>query len=286
MTKSIRLLLLISPMVLLLIAAFVMPMLNMIAVSFSSDTGAVHADSLSLKNYMEFFTDGYYLGMVAESIRVSVVSTVVTISVSYIVAFYLSRTAGWERTIILAVCLLPLFVNIVVGILGWYILLLPFGFVQQMAASLGIVTGPLRAFDSFFTLVFVLTFEHLPFGILILSASLQNVPQDRIRAAQCLGAGPMRILRTVLIPLTMPGILASTVLVFSLTASSYLVPVLITGDRFMVLPLGIFTYTNQLLNWPMAAVMAVTLLVFVFSLSYTLTRLGEHISRRGKWEIA
>ena len=98
-------------------------------------------------------------------------------------------------------------------------------------ASLGLVTGSLQWLRTMPALVGVLTYEHIPFAVLILVSSLQAIPQDKINAARLLGAGVPRIFFTLILPLTMPGLVASAILVFSLSASSYLVPILIGAQR-------------------------------------------------------
>jgi ABC-type spermidine/putrescine transport system permease subunit I len=223
--------------------------------------------------------------MAVNSLLVGLCTTVATILVSYPVAFYLTRCGSWERTLISVACLLPIFVNLIVGILGWWILMLPFGVMQQALTALGLIDGPLRLLRSFPALVLVLTYEHIPFAVLILASTLQNVPRDRIDAARIMGASNARILRTVLLPLTVPGIVASAILVFSLSVSSYLIPILIGAQRVPVIPMAIFSYGTEQMNWPMGSALAFALLVGVALITYGFTLLAGHLSRRGKWEV-
>lgn len=99
---------------------------------------------LTLVNFREFLGDSFYLEMVLNSVLLGAATVVATLLIGYPVAFYLTRASGWERTLISVACLLPIFVNLIVGVLGWYILFLPYGVLQQLLAALGLVDGPIR----------------------------------------------------------------------------------------------------------------------------------------------
>jgi ABC-type spermidine/putrescine transport system permease subunit I len=275
------------PVLLLLVFFFIVPLMQLLQLSMLSQQPTLQQPSpgFSIANYARIFQDSFYLQMTATSIMLGVCTTLATVLIAYPVAYYITRISGWERTLISVACLLPIFVNVIVSILGWYILLLPFGVIQQTLAALGIVSGPLQLLRTFPALVAVLTYEHLPFAVLILVSSLQAIPTDKINAARLLGASVPRIVRTIIIPLTMPGLVASVILVFSLSTSSYLAPILIGAQRIPVLPLAIFSYGTELQNWPLAAALAFVLLVLVVAISYAFSVAMNRISRRGQWEM-
>ena len=279
--------LLLIPVLLLLIFFFVVPLVQLFNLSTLTQQPSIQnpTPSHSLANYTNFFRDTFYLQMTANSILVGFWTTLATLAISYPVAFYITRISGWERTLISVACLLPIFVNVIVSILGWYILLLPFGVIQEILSSIGLVTGPLQWLRTFPALVAVLTYEHIPFAVLILVSSLQAIPMDKINAARLLGAGIPRIFFTIILPLTMPGLIASSILVFSLATSSYLAPILIGAQRIRVLPLSIFSYGTELLNWPLAAALAVILLVLVVAITYTFSLAMNRLTKRGQWEM-
>jgi putative spermidine/putrescine transport system permease protein len=284
---ALRVTLAVAPVLLLLMLFFVMPLADLFGIAFTEHvTGGSPAEAgTTLANFRNFLGDWFYLGMVLNSVLLGFATVVTTLLIGYPVAFYLTRASGWERTLISVACLLPIFINVIVGILGWYILFLPFGVLQQILSALGLVDGPIRILRSFGALIAVLTYEHLPFAILILASTLQNVPADKINAARILGAPTHRIITTVVLPLTAPGIVACAILVFSLSVSSYLVPILISGPRTQVLPIAIFSYASELLNWPMASAMALVLLLVVGAITYTISAVAGRITRRGQWEM-
>jgi putative spermidine/putrescine transport system permease protein len=279
--------LLLLPVFALLALFFAAPLIELFDLSLLSQQPSAQRPNPphSFVNYLKILSDPFYLQVAVNSLVVGFSTTIATLAISYPLAYYITKITGWERTLISVACLLPIFVNVIVGILGWYILLLPHGVIQQILSSLGLVTGPIQLLRTMPALVAVLTYEHIPFAVLILVSSLQAIPQDKINAARLLGAGVPRIALTIILPLTMPGLVASSILVFSLSASSYLTPILIGAQRIKVLPLQIFSYGTELLNWPVAATLAFILLVLVVAITYLFAIAMGRISRRGEWEV-
>ena len=279
--------LLLLPVFVLFALFFAAPLVQLFDLSLLSQQPSVQRPNPphSLINYFKILSDPFYLQVTVNSLMVGFSTTIATLAISYPLAYYITKITGWERTLISVACLLPIFVNVIVGILGWYILLLPHGIIQQILSSLDLIDGPLRLLRTMPALVAVLTYEHIPFAVLILVSSLQAIPQDKINAARLLGAGIPRIVRTIILPLTMPGLVASAILVFSLSASSYLTPILIGAQRIKVLPLQIFSYGTELLNWPVAATLAFILLIFVVAITYFFASAMSRMSRRGEWEV-
>lgn len=279
--------LLLLPVMAMLLVFFAAPLVQLFDLSLLSQQPSLNnpRPPHSLGNYLKIFSDPFYLEITVNSLIVGFSTTLATLLISYPVAYYITKISGWERTLISVACLLPIFVNVIVSIIGWYILLLPYGVIQQILASLGLVTGSLQLLRTMPALVAVLTYEHIPFAVLILVSSLQAIPQDKINAARLLGASVPRIVFTLILPLTMPGLVASAILVFALSASSYLTPILIGAQRIKVLPLQIFSYGTELLNWPLAAALAFIMLIVVVAITYAFASAMNRVSRRGEWEM-
>jgi putative spermidine/putrescine transport system permease protein len=278
---------LLLPILVLLSFFFLLPLAKLISLSTYAQQPSVQNPSPphSFIHYTNILLDSFYLQMTANSIFVGFWTTVATLVIAYPVAFYITRISGWERTLISVACLLPLFVNVIVGIIGWYILLLPFGVIQQILSSMGIIQGSIQWLRTFPALIAVLAYEHIPIAVLILVSNLQAIPQDKINAARILGASAPRIFRTLILPLTVPGLVASSILIFALSASSYLTPILISAQRIKVLPLAIFSYGTELLNWPIAAALAFILMIIVVVITFAFTHFMNRISKRGAWEM-
>jgi putative spermidine/putrescine transport system permease protein len=275
-----------APVLLLLVVFFILPLAELFRMSLlaARPTPRVPDPAFTIANYIAVFADSLHAEMAINSLLVGFATVIATLLIAYPVAVHLTRCGPWERTIVSVACLLPIFVNLIVGILGRYILLLPFGVLQQTLLALGLIDGPLRLLRSFPALVLVLTYDHIPFAVLILASAVQNVPRDRIDAARLLGASPLRIFRTVMLPMTMPGIVASAILVFSLAVSSNLISILIGAQRVPVIRMAIFSYGTEQGNWPMGSALAFVLLLAVAIITYGFTILAGRLSRRGQWE--
>lgn len=276
---------LLGPGLTLLVVFFVVPMLFLVGISFLKyDQVHLYLDVLTLENYIKFFKESQFIKMVWDSIVVGGWTTFISLIVGYPIAYYLARIEGVERTILSCICLLPIFVSILVTTLGWYIILLPYGAAQRLFLTLGVWQGRLNWLQTLPSLVLVLVHLHIAFAILILASSIQNISQEKVNAARILGASTFQIVRRLYIPLTMPAIISSAILVFSLAISSYLIPILITGQKLRLLPMAVFSYTTELLNWPFASAIAILLLILVSSVTYVITVVTNRLTGRGKWE--
>ena len=281
-----RWVLMLVPSLIVLGVFFLTPLARLAQLAFYRyDPVWIYRPETTLGNFSKFISDMYYWKMVYNTLKVGFLTTICTLSIAYPIAYYLAHCKPRERTILSAGFIGGLFVTMLVTTLGWYILFLPFGLIQQGLKAVGLSTGPIRLLKTFPALIAVLTHLHMPYSILVLAASIQAVPKEKIDAARILGAPTWRVFTKVLFPLTMPGVVSSAVLVFALSASSYLVPILITGQSIALLPIGIWRYTHELLNWPFAAVTALILFVLTMSASYGFIALTNRLSRRGKWEM-
>jgi ABC-type spermidine/putrescine transport system permease subunit I len=285
-TSQTQWLILISPGIVLLVFFFVLPMVKLLQMSFLAyDRLTLYKVVFTWENYEKFFRDPYFIEMIFNSLKVGFYSTFFCLLIGYPVAYYLTRIRGIERTILTAAFLLPIFVTILVTTLGWYIIFLPYGLVQNLLQFLGIHEGPLRWIQNLSVLVAVLTHLHIPYVVLILVASIQDVSQEKIDAAKILGASTFHVFQKVVIPLTVPGIVSAGILTFTDSISSYLVPALITGQKISLMPLSIFSYTSELMNWPFASAIAILLLVITLVITYGVIVLTNRMIGRGKWEM-
>ena len=276
---------LLGPGLALLAVFFIVPMLFLVHNSFLKyDQVRLYVDVKTIENYRRFFSDPYFFHMIWDSIRVGAWTTLFSLITGYPIAYYLARIRGVERTILSCICLLPIFVSILVTTLGWYIMLLPYGATQRLLVSLGIWEGRLNWLQTVPSLVLVMVHLHMPFAILILASSIQNIADEKVNAARILGASTFQIFTRIFIPLTMPAIISSAILVFALAISSYLIPILITGQKLRLLPMAIFSYTTELLDWPFSSAIAILLLVLVSVITYLITVASNRLTGRGKWE--
>jgi putative spermidine/putrescine transport system permease protein len=266
-----------SPSVLVLSVFFAMPMGMMIGISFTDGETLIP----TLAGYERFFTDGL---SIAGFFRTAIMSLLVAISVTvlgYPVAYFLARSRTRWRGVVFAIALAPELAGVVLRTYGWLIILEDRGFINDTLMQLGIITSPLPLSKSLFAVVVGLTHVVLPFGILSLTTSIQGIDPNFERAAQMLGASRASVVRHILLPLSVPGIVSSLLISFTMAASAYATPALLGGAGFKVLATMIYEQVLFYIDWPFASVMAIALLLMMLGVSFAGVKYESHRRARG-----
>ena len=233
-------------------------------------------DTWELTHYTAFLSDPFFLNVLWRSLVISAAVTLVCIVLAFPLAYWLSRLRGTARAILYLAVLIPLLTSAVVRTFGWMILLANNGFLNKSLIAVGITDSPIRMMYNEVGIIIALAEVLLPFMVLALDAALLNIDRQLYDAARNLGAGAVRIFWQVTLPLSMPGVVSGSVLVFSLAISAYVTPALIGGPRVPVMSTTIYQQGIALLNWPFGAAIAfillATLIVLLTLLSVVATR--------------
>ncbi|QEE43381.1 ABC transporter permease (plasmid) [Rhizobium sp. WL3] len=252
------------PSVLMLLIFFALPMGMMIGLSFSDPVSGLP----SLASYQRFFTDGLSLPGILRTVSMSLCVAVCVTVLGYPVAYYLARARGRTRAIVFALALAPELAGVVLRTYGWLIILEDRGFINDALLHLGLIVSPLPLSKNMFAVVVGLTHVVLPFGILSLMTSIQGIDPNLERAAQVLGANRASVMRHVVLPLSVPGIVSSLMISFTMAASAYATPALLGGAGFKVLATMIAEQVLFYVNWSFAAVMSNVLFLMMLVVSY------------------
>jgi putative spermidine/putrescine transport system permease protein len=192
------------------------------------------------------------------------------------VAFFLARTRSRWRSWLTILVVFPLMLNLVVRTFGWIALLAQNGLVNQALQALGVVDAPVKLLFNFAGVFIGLTHIFLPFMVLVLIGAIQNIPRDVEDAARMLGASWGITFFRVTLPLSAPGILSGSILVFVLTISALVTPRLLGGPTYQVMSTLIYDEFLQRLNWPaVSAAQSLLLTVMVLTLVYLSSRLAR-----------
>ena len=233
-------------------------------------------ETWELTHYTAFLSDPFFLNVLWRSLVISAAVTLVCIILAFPLAYWLSRLRGTARAILYLAVLIPLLTSAVVRTFGWMILLANNGFLNKSLIAIGITDSPVRMMYNEVGIIIALAEVLLPFMVLALDAALLNIDRQLYDAARNLGAGAVRIFWQVTLPLSMPGVVSGSVLVFSLAISAYVTPALIGGPRVPVMSTTIYQQGIALLNWPFGAAIAfillATLIVLLTLLSVVATR--------------
>jgi putative spermidine/putrescine transport system permease protein len=218
-----------APSLLFLLVAFVTPLVLLLGVSVAGP------DGLSFGAYVKLLGTGYYLGVILNSLRLALLTTIFALAIAYPAAFALTRARGFVRTVLLSSLFLPLAASVIVKAFAWTILLRSDGIVNRILLGLGLIGTPIRMIFTETALVVGSVNIFLPFMILPIYAVVTQLDRRLSEAAATLGAPPIVAFLKVVAPLTLPGVIAGVALVFSLSVSAYVVPTLLIGERYPTL---------------------------------------------------
>ncbi|MGK9169038.1 ABC transporter permease [Inquilinus limosus] len=230
-------------------------------------------DALTLGQYLTVLTDPYYYEIFLRTFRLSALTTLICIVVGAPEAYVLSRIRSPWRSIFLLVVLAPLLVSVVVRAFGWSMLLGPTGLVNEALIALGI--GRVRLLYTETAVVVALVHIMLPFMVIPVWTSLQKLDPAAEQAALSLGASHATVLRRVVLPQILPGLLSGSLIVFGLAASSFAIPGLLGGRRLKMVATVVYDEYLNSLNWPLGAAVAVILLVANLAIMLGYNRIVE-----------
>jgi putative spermidine/putrescine transport system permease protein len=192
-------------------------------------------EGLTFQPYIDFFSETYNWNVIGNTLRVAGLTTLVCLLIGYPAAIALSRARGLVQVVMLAGIILPLSVGVVVKAFAWQIVLARNGVIGSTVVGLGIADEAPRLLFTETGLVLGAANVFLPFMILPIYSVLKLVDPRLPEAAATLGASPFYRFFRVSLPLTLPGLIAGSAFVFSLSISMFVIPSLLIGDRFQTL---------------------------------------------------
>ncbi|WP_420824707.1 ABC transporter permease [Streptomyces spiramenti] len=242
--------------------------------------GGAIRQTLTLGTFADVLGDGHYWRVIWQTVELGVLVTVFTLLLSYPLALFLARTTSRWRGLLIALAVTPLLISSVARTFGWMAILGNQGVVNKTLQSIGVTDTPIQLANNLTGVVIASTEIYMPFAILVMISGFGRLDPELERAAASLGAGRPAVLRRVVLPLTLPGVLTAGLLVFVLSLSGYVTPRLIGGGRVFVLATEIYDEAITSLNWPVAAVLSIVLLVLFGLVIVVYTRLQRFVERR------
>lgn len=281
--KFLPALLLLLPLLVFVLTFFVVPMLYIFYLSFIDVKEGLNVEeaTYSFNNYLKFFADPYYLSSLWLTIKISFYTVVFCLLFGYPVALTMAKSSQKVRSILTLLVVSPLLISVVVRNFGWYLLLLPNGTINTFLLNMGIIDQPIKLLFSEIGVVIGLASAYLPFMILSIATSLYNIDPSLEKASGILGASPIRTFFSIILPLSLPGIVAGTSLVFSVSMSAYVTPVLMGGAGVPVLPVVTYERIMTLFQWTFGSAMSYILLaatliiVMIFTRTLEKSKFGE-----------
>jgi len=271
---------LIGPASATVVLVLVLPLLLLLRYSFNRfDPRRMMIETFSLDNYVKFFADPYYTGVLWTTLRVAALCTLACLIMGLPLAYVLARTQSRFKNVMIMLVVLPLFVGNAVRAAGWMTLFGSKGFLNVSLIKFGVITEPLQLMFTEGAVVAGIIAVNLPYMVLTLQSVIEGINRNVEEAAFSLGAGPVTMFRRVLLPLSLPGILAGTILTFILGMNAYATPVLLGGPKFKMM--GPLVYGQfQLNNWPFGASAAFILMTATLGLTAAANILIQRRFRR------
>jgi len=260
-----------------LLAFFLAPLVVVLKISLAQRTGGVppYSDllavgeqglvqiNLSFAGYARLLSDPLYVESYLNSLQFASVSTLACLLIGYPIAYGIARaTPGW-RMLLLTLVVLPFWTSSLLRTYALTGLLRDNGLVNQALMGLGFIDTPMRLIDTPFAVYVGITYNYLPFMILPLVANLVRLDFTLLQAAADLGARPWRAFLSVTLPLSLPGIVAGSLLVFIPSVGEYVIPALLGGPEAMSIGQRIWEDFFSARNYPLAAAVAVAMLLLI-----------------------
>jgi putative spermidine/putrescine transport system permease protein len=237
---------------------------SLIIVRFSFNTWSAAggmAPAWTLANYVAFASDPFHYKAFLTTLRIGLIVTVTALLLGYPVAYLLAVSR--RKHLLLFLIVLPLMMDVLVRAYGWIVLLSRSGLVNRVFVATGMFARPMQFLGTETAVVLELLHEVLPFMILPIAGVLQRIDPALREAAVGLGAAPFTAFLRVTLPLSLPGLLAGTLLTFSLAMSAFVAPLVLGGGRVPMMSILIQQQMTMLLNWPAGAAQAVVLVALV-----------------------
>lgn len=260
--------LLIAPAVVLMLAFYAFPLAEVLWISFTEPEPG-------FGNYERLATSAALQRVWLTTLRICVITTAITLVAGYVVAYALVSVSPRMQRWMFVCVLLPLWISVLVRAFAWVTVLRTQGLVNEALLGIGVIDQPLRLIWNEFGIAVGMVHYMIPYAVLPLYASMRDIDPRLVPAARGLGATRLEAFRRVFLPLTKPGIVAATVLVFIFSLGFYVTPAILGGGRTLMIAEYIKLQILDLIRWGLGTMMASTLLIAVVLLLAVFSRIVD-----------
>ena len=219
-------------------------------------------------DFVSFFSDSFYLNILWTTIRVSLVSTLVSVLLGYPAAYYIARTNSKLKHAMIIIILFPFLVSAVVRSYGWMVILGKNGLLNQLLLALHLIKAPLTILNTETAVIIGMIHLLIPYMILSIVGVLQSIDPNVEYAAYSLGATPMQVFGKVIFPLSLPGVISGCILVFTMSMTSYVTPKLLGGTKFRMMATMVVQEINVNFDWGKASAISYILLLTILLIQF------------------
>jgi spermidine/putrescine transport system permease protein len=253
-----------------------LPYALMLVHSFWTVGDGVIVHQWNLQNYAKLLENPLYLDVLFRTMRIAASVTLLSLLLGYPLAYYMSFHAGARKDLLYQLVIVPLWVSYLVRGYAWKTILGSEGVLNGFLQYIHVTREPVSFFlYSPFAVVLMLTHIYTPFVFLPLYASLEHIPRSLVEASQDLGAGALATFTRVILPLSLPGLLAGATFAFVLTLGDFLAPQLVGGPSSIMIANIVQSLFGTAYDWPLGAAISVCILLLTVSLLFLTERLEK-----------
>ena len=257
-----------GPALLLLTVIMILPVAWLLGLSFIGDDG-----HFTLEHYQRMLDQPSFRRIFLTTFKVSLITTLLCVLAGYPLAYLIAQLPERAASLCLIAVLIPFWISVLVRTYAWLVLLQRQGLINQWGIAMGWWSEPLALVHNLTGTLIGMVHIMLPFLILPLLGAMRSIDMNLIRAASILGASPARAFRTVFLPLSLPGLVAGSVIVFILCLGFYITPAVLGGGKVIMVSNQIANDIEMFFNWGAASALGVVLLVMTLTLLWLASRL-------------
>ncbi|MEW5960928.1 MAG: ABC transporter permease [Chloroflexota bacterium] len=266
---------LLSPTIIWLGLFFVLPLIVVLVVSFSKRalTGVVAYD-FNLDNYRRVFSELIYLRILWKSIWLALLTTILCLLLGYPFAFYIARQTPSRQRLLIFLVMVPFWTNFLIRTYALMFIIRDTGIINNILISLGVIEAPLRILFTQTGVLIGMLYGYLPFAVLPLYASIEQLDFNYVQAAQDLGANGVKVFLRIILPLTMPGVVAASLITFIPTLGAYVTPDLMGGGNTFLIGNLLQQQFMTVRDWPFGSALGIILMIMVLAATMFYFRVG------------
>jgi putative spermidine/putrescine transport system permease protein len=255
----------VAPFLIVVAALYLGPILDILRVSFTDPQPG-------FQNYARLWESDSLVRILWTTFRVCALTTVLAVGLGYLVAYTVAHAATGERKLMLTVILLSFWISVLVRTFAWIMLLGHNGVLNGWLLAIGLIGEPLELMRNETGVIIGMVQYMIPYAVLPLLANMQGLDQRVMNASRSLGASRWQTFRRVYLPLTTPGIVAASVLVFIVSLGFYVTPAILGGGKVLMMAEYISVQVLITTRWGLAAMLATIMLLGVLVLLFVLNR--------------
>ena len=261
-----------APLTLFFLVFFVAPLVQLLVLSLHNDTAGV---VWGIGQYVHFLTDPFSLSVLGSTLLLGAEVTALCLVLGFPIAWLYHRVGSRTQTLIILIVLLPLLTSVVVRTFAWIVILGRQGIINSTLLSIGVIDTPIRLLYTQLGVVLALAQVQMPLMTLPLITALGRIDMNLEDASCSLGAGSWRTFWRVVLPLSLPGIIAGCTLTYAAAITAFITQSLVGGGQMLFMPMYLYQQASTLQNWPFASAISIIFLLAVLAVVTVFGMLGR-----------